>query len=317
MSRWRAFRGRQLGLDDDGRRLGGGVEDAVGGRVVRGGRVVQAAQRRGVDDDGLARPQRGVLDLVHHLDALVDRPSGLRVIREPEAFLGRHRDDALLVAADAGRVDHRRLRGVVAPLILRELLLPPELLAGVRVERDQRVGARVESGPQAGLVERRRRAGVEVHDARLRIDRARRPVGAAADRAAELPPRLLFRRNRPVGVLPGGPEVGVPGHEEAAHAVVGARGADQEEVVETDRRARLRIAEVGRRARHRVPHRHVVHDLARARVEREQLHVERRQVDVAVAVGDAASATMPKFLKTPRLAGAQCHLTAPVAAFSA
>ena len=217
------LRRRQLLLDHHARRLGRRVDDVVRGRVVRGRRVVQPADRRGKDRDRLSRLERRMLDAVEHLDALVDRSAGARVVREPDAFHRRHRDDAATLAADPRVVDERRLRGVVRPLVASHLLAPPLLAAGHQVDGDQRVGARRGTGAETRLVERRRRAGPEVDGVRRRVDRDRRPDRAAADEPPALAPLGLRRRDRPVRVRPGRRQVRAPRHHEAADPVLRAR----------------------------------------------------------------------------------------------
>ena len=219
---------RQLRLLQHRRGLGRRVEDVVRLRVVRRRREVEAAERGRVDRDRLARLQRRVLDAVDHLDPLVDRRARRGVVGEPDAFHRRHRDDPARLAADLARVDERRLRRVVGPLVRGHLLLPPLHLPGAEVDGDQRVGARVLARPELRVVERRRRAGAEVERVRRRVDRLRRPDDAAADDARELPPARPLRRDRPERVRPGRREVGVVGHHEAAHAVLRAGGAEHD-----------------------------------------------------------------------------------------
>ncbi len=191
-----------------------------------------------------------MLDAVDHLDALVERRAGVRVEREPDAFHRRDRDDVVHVAADLAVVDERRLRDVVRPLVAGDQLPPPLELPGLQVDRDQRVGARVRARAERREVERRRRAGAEVERVRRRVDRDRRPDGAAADDAALRAPALLLRRDRPDRVRPGRAQVGRPGHHVAADAVLGAGGAGDHAVVRADRRARLGVAVVRAGAGH-------------------------------------------------------------------
>src|SRR6185312_12139546 len=74
----------ELLLDQHGGRLGCGVEDVVGGRVVGRRRVVQSAERRRKDRHRLTGAKWWVLDSVDHLDALVERLARPRVEREPD-----------------------------------------------------------------------------------------------------------------------------------------------------------------------------------------------------------------------------------------
>ena len=95
-----------------------------------------------------------MLGAVDHLHALVDRTAGLRVVREPDAFHGRNRDDTPRLAADLAGVHDRRLRSVVRPLVVRHLLLPPPHRPVPQVDGNQRVGAGVRARAKRGVVER-------------------------------------------------------------------------------------------------------------------------------------------------------------------
>ncbi len=280
--------GCELVLDQHAGRLGRRVDDQVRRRVVRSGRVVQPADRPGEDRNGLSRLERRMLDAVEHLDALVDRRAGARVVGEPHAFHRRHRDDPAPLAADPRVVDDRRLRGVVRPLVAGHLLPPPLLAARHQVDGDQRVGARRGAGAQARLVERRRRAGAEVDGVRRRVDRDRSPDGAAADEPPALTPLGLRRRDRPVRVRPGGRQVRAPRHDEAADPVLRAGSAHQHAALRADRRARLPVAVVRRRAGNGGVHGHAREQPTGRCVERDEVHVERREEQAAAAVRDAA-----------------------------
>ncbi len=282
------LRRRQLHLDVDGRRLGRAVEDVVRLRVVRRGGVVDTAERRGEDGHLLARLEPRVLGAVDDLDPLVDRLAGPGVVGEPDALHRGDGDDPALLAADLPRVDHRRLRRVVRPFVVCELLLPPLHPPGREVDGDDRIGARVRAGADRRIVERGRRAGAEVERVRRRVDGGRRPDHAAAHEAPESAPARPLRRNRPERVRPGRREVGVVRHHEAADAVLGAGGAQDQPVVGADGSARLRVAVARGRARDRLGDRYAPLELARRRVERDDRHVQRQDEDVAVAEGDAA-----------------------------
>ena len=282
------LRRRQLVLDEHGRGLRRRVEDVVRRRVVRGRRVVHTAERRGEDRHRLTGAERRVLDSVDHLHALVQHLAAARVEGEPDAFLRGHRDDPPRLAADLRVVDERRLRDVVVPLVVRDELPPPALPAGVEIDRDQRVRARVRARMEVVVEVRRPGAGAEVDGARAGVDRDRRPDDAAADDPGEPPPLLLLGRDRPVRIRPGRRQVGVERHHVAAHAVLGAGRPHHELAARADRRARLRVAVVRGCVRDELADRDLADHLAVARPQRDELHVERRHEELAAAVGEAA-----------------------------
>ena len=166
---------------------------------------------------------------------------------------------------------------------MRELLLPPLHPPGREIDRDQRVGARIRSGADRRVVERRRRARAEVEGVRRRVDGGRRPDDAAAHEAPEPAPARPLGRDRPERVRPGRREVGVVGHHEAADAVLGAGRADDQPMVGADRGARLGVAVARGRPRDGPGDRDAPLQLPRRRVERDDRHVQRQDEDVAVA----------------------------------
>ena len=229
-----------------------------------------------------------MLDPVDHLHALVQHLPAAGVEREPDAFLRRDRDDPPGLAADLRVVDERRLRDVVVPLVVRDELPPPALLACLEIDRDQRVRARVRPRMEVVVEVRRPGAGAEVDGARTGVDRDGRPDDAAADDPGEPPPLLLLGRNRPVRVRPRGRQVGVERHHVAAHAVLGAGGTHHDLPACADRGARLRVAVVGRCVGDELADRDLPHHLAVARAQRDELHVERGHEELAAAVREPA-----------------------------
>ena len=225
-----------------------------------------------------------MLDAVDHLHPLVQHLPGAGVEGEPDAFLRRHRHDPPRLAADLRVVDERRLRDVVVPLVVRDELLPPALLAGVEVDGDQRVRARVRARMEVVVEVRRSGAGAEVDGARAGVDRDGRPDDAAADDPRQPPPLLLLGRNRPVRVRPRGRQVGVERHHVAAHAVLRAGRAHHDLAAGADRRARLRVAVVRRSVGDELADRDLPDHLAVARAQRDELHVERGHEELAAAI---------------------------------
>ena len=196
-----------------------------------------------------------MLDVVDHLHALPDRRAGGGVVGEPDALHRRDRDDPLGLARrswpcrPSAAARRRTTTGSTTSCCCHHFICP-----GVQVDRDQRVGARVGPGPERRVVRRRRRAGADVERVGRRVDRRRRPDDAAADDPGGLAPLGVVRRDRPERVRPRRRQARrVVGHHEAARAVFGAGGADDQLVVGADRRARLGVAVVRltRRARRR------------------------------------------------------------------
>ena len=228
-----------------------------------------------------------MLDAVDHLDALVDRLAGrsrrTRTRRPPSS---RPRRCGCVLPPTFAVVDERRLRGVVRPLVVRHLLLPPLHLPGREVDGDQRVGARVRAGAERREVERRRRAGAEVERVRRRCRRSsasrrRRRRRASRAGASSVPSGGIVQN----GFGQAGVRSVVVRHHEAADAVLGAGGADDQ------RGGSRRSARSSRSSRSSTTRPGTACAIATRRsacpfagFERDDRHVERQHEERAVAV---------------------------------
>ena len=86
-------------------------------------------------------------------------------------------------------------------------------------------------------------------------------------------------------------------HHEAADAVLRAGGTDDQMVVRADRRARLGVAVVGRRAGDGLGDADALDEIPVRGIERDDRHVEREDEDLAVAERDAAVRDDPEVLE--------------------
>ena len=202
------------------------------------------------------------------------------------------------LAADLAGVDQRRLRDVVGPLVAREELLPPLHPAARQVDRDQRVGARVRARPQSREVERRRRAGAEDtaclsscrrSSASRRRRRRRCGMRAATTGSPAEPSRTALGQAGFRSVVYAITKPRIPYSEPAAPTISAVVGAD--------RRARLGVAVVRVRVRHVVAERRHAQNLAVRRPQRHELHVELRDEELAVAVGEPPVGGDPEVLE--------------------
>ncbi len=187
-------------------------------------------------------------------------------------------------------------RGEV-PRLARRRLVVPHVLAGVRLERDDRAQEQVVAAARAAvlLIPRRAVAGADVQQIELRVVRHRIPDRAAA---AELPPFAVpglrglredrrFERLRRIA----GHGVEAPQHlaglrvvrgDVAAHAELGAAVADDDFALDDARRAGdgvcLRL----------IDGHHGPHFVAGRGVERDETAVERAEEQLAFVRSDAA-----------------------------
>ena len=188
---------------------------------------------------------------------------------------------------------------------MRNVLEVADVLAGVEIERDERVGIEVVAGADRAVEVGRGIADDEIDALRRQVDRRILPH-AAAERlvgVAVLGERRLLGRDVAMHVAAGGvvgrpnadrvlgdgvegPEqlavLGVVGLDEAADAVFAAVGADQDFAVDGGRRHRLAVALLG------IGELLLPDDSAGLGVERDQLGVERADIDLVVIDGDAA-----------------------------
>ena len=133
-----------------------------------------------------------MLGPVDHLDTLVERSSCRGVVRKPDTLHRCDRDDTCALAAHGRGVDHRRLRGVVRPLVVRHLLLPPLEAAARQVDGDDRVRARVRAragstGSRAASRNRCRSRACSWSDRPSSVSRRRRRRRACRTAASSVP----------------------------------------------------------------------------------------------------------------------------------
>ena len=115
--------------------------------------------------------------------ALFDRQHRLPrfAIQEERHAVGAHREQHLTrPAADRRVVEHERRAHVVFPDVVVHELIVPAHLAGLQLQRDDRVVEQVVARPQFAAPLRHRVPGFEVHEPEVRVHRRRRPDGAAA-----------------------------------------------------------------------------------------------------------------------------------------
>ena len=220
------------------------------------------------------------------------------------------------LAAERGVDEHRRLGRVPVVQVVRRELEVPLQLAGVRIEREDRVRVEVVALALVAVVVGTRIAGRPVEQARFGIVGAGQPGGGAAvlDRLAD--PRLragLAGRGHgpePPHALAGRGPVRV---EESADALVAARDAGDHQIVDDERRAggAVVLAVVG--------HLDVPQQLTGEAVQRDQVRVVGLQehaiaehghaaVDPAAGIADQARRARPAVV--PDLRG-PCARRAP------
>ena len=135
------------------------------------------AGRRGQRPDALLRDHR-----FRH----ADQPAVAAIVHVDEAGLAAVDDARDHLAVLVAHVDEdRRARGVEVPDIVRDVLVVPLVLAGVEIDRDERIGIEIVAGANRAIQVRRRIADHEVHRMRLPVDGRRHPH-AAAERAIEV-----------------------------------------------------------------------------------------------------------------------------------
>ena len=214
---------------------------------------------------------------------------------------GRH-DVAVLVL---GIDQDRRARVVEIPNVMGDVLEVADIFAGIEIDRDERLRVEIVAGPDRAVEVRRRVADHEVDALGLEIDRRVLPHAAAErlvriaglgelrllglDIAMQVFARGVLGRPHADGVLGGGVEIpdelaglGVIGSDEAADTVFATIRADQDFAVDGGRRHRLAIAERG------IGDLGLPHDAARLGVQRDELGIERSQIDLVVIDGHAA-----------------------------
>src|SRR5256714_1902401 len=149
-------------------------------------------------------------------------------------------EELAILAVNPAVDDDLRARRIVVAVVVLGVLEVPLHLAGLGIEGDRRVGEQVVAGTIGGVVARRRIAGAPVREV------ARRIVGAGdVERAAAGAPRLgLVLPGLAAGLARRRNDEGLPLHvaglriergEPVAHAIVAARGADQDGVFGDER----------------------------------------------------------------------------------
>ena len=275
-------------------------------RIDRHHRPLDAAVGAGQHLGALGRRQGPHARLIHHRLGEADEAAVLAVVDVDVAGLAGVDDAGNRVAVLVLHVDQdRRAHRVEIPQVVGDVLEVAGVLAGVEIERDQRVRVEVVAGTDRAVEVGRRVADDEVDALRLEVDRGVLPH-AAAERLvgiAELLQRRLLGRDVAMHVLAGGvmrrPYAGgvlsrrvevphelaglrIVGAHEAADAVLAAVGADQDLAVDGGRRHRLAVAELG------IGDLGLPQQAAGLGVERDQLGIERRHVDLVAVDGDAA-----------------------------
>ena len=169
--------------------------------------------------------------------------AGRAIVHVEEAVAVRHHHDLARPAADREIGEHRHLVRVPVVRVVRRVLEVPLQRAGVRIERDERIGVEVGAGPALAVPVGVRVAGAPVK----KVQRGIVGAGEPRRRAAALPDvalpgvaaRLARRRNRVEApeALAGLRIVGV---DEAAVRELAAGDADDHLVVDDERRAGAR-----------------------------------------------------------------------------
>ena len=295
----------------DGQLLRRDVDEA-GLRAERHRLPVVRAVRSGHDERRLLR--------IHEARRrILDRPAGLQVdllrpvhrherLRRDQLAVGAidHVEEAVLrrlhqhlarLAVDRQIREHDVLRRGEVPGLARRRLVVPDVLAGVRLERDDRAQEQVVAAAGAAvlLVPRRAVAGADVEQVELRVVGHRVPDRAAA---AELPPlavpglrgllenRRFERLRRIAGHGVEAPQhlagLRVVGGDVAAHAELGAAVADDHLALDDARRAGDRVC------LRLIDGHHRPHFLAGLGVERDQPAVERADETACLRRSDAA-----------------------------
>src|SRR5690606_20933270 len=221
-----------------------------------------------------------------------DRLAGRASDHVEEAVLRRVQEHLPLTTVDLELGLNDRLRARVVPLLARNLLVVPAILAGIRIDGDDRAQEQIVAAAGASEMthERRAVAGADEDEIELRIERDRVPRRPTA---AELPPfpapRLRGHLHRFVLEAVGriaGDEIELPERravvrvvraDEAAHAEIRAAVTDHDLAVEDARRTGDRVRPFVAVERAHGPAR-----LAGLRVERDQTTVERRDDDAVL-----------------------------------
>ena len=154
-------------------------EQGVAGRIV--GRAVpfHAAEETGAAMHALHR--RHCVDILPRGDRnLVELLLALAVEQSEQPILAAHADHLALLAADGGLEQRAHLAQICVVHVVGNELPVPQELAGLGVERDDRVGIEVGARPKLAIEVRRGIADGQIDDAGFGVERQRRPQAAAA-----------------------------------------------------------------------------------------------------------------------------------------
>src|SRR2546425_4604328 len=227
--------------------------------------------------------------LLRHRSLLdADQRLAVRAIQDVDPARPPGFGDALArLAVDHGIEEHDRAGRVVVPDVVVDLLEVPDVLAGLRLQRDHRRAVQVVALAHRAVVIRPAVAGCEVEEAELRIERGRVPDGgAAAHRMVGAGrPGLAATLPRPGQRVPAPLDLAGPGVQRGdapTHAELAARDAAVHEAVVVERRAGDGVAVLplldGRPPRH----------LAGLHVQRDDVRVELTEVEQPLAHGETA-----------------------------
>src|SRR5262245_60269462 len=177
------------------------------------------------------------LDVLHRLDEL----AAAAVERVIVAVAAGMRDDLAVLAVHLG-VDKDVGAGlVIIAVVVRRVLVPPGDLAARRVEGDRARRVEIVAGAALRIIARHRIAGAPIGQIALRIVGA----GDIERAAAGLPGVVLVLPGLVPGLARCRDRMGLPQHvaglgiergDPVAHAAIAARGADDDLVLERERR---------------------------------------------------------------------------------
>src|SRR5438132_11521872 len=263
------------------------LEDAAGPLV---GRHRLGTLRHGRVALGVRLRLRRLLPrLLRHRPLLdADQRLAVRAIQDVDPAGPAGLGDALArLAVDHGIEEHDRAGRVVVPDVVVDLLEVPDVLAGLRLQRDHRRAVQVVALAHRAVVIRPAVAGCEVEEAELRIERGRVPDrGAAAHRMVGAGrPGLAATLPRPGQRVPAPLDLaglGVQRGDAPTHAELAARDAAVHEALVVEWRARDGVAVLplldGRLPLH----------LAGLHVQRDDVRVELTEVEQPLAHGETA-----------------------------
>src|SRR5437667_297910 len=275
----------RLRVDREEVAVGLATEHEAAGRDRRAAATPDAVRRLVLPGDRVRLAvDRG--ERAAHLGA--DRRLAVRAIQDVDPAGPAGLGDALArLAVDHGIEEHDRAGRVVVPDVVVDLLEVPDVLAGLRLQRDHRRAEQVVALAHRAVVIRPAVAGREVEEAELRIERGRVPDrGAAAHRMVGAGrPGLAATLPRPGQRVPAPLDLaglGVQRGDAPTHAELAARDAAVHEALVVEWRARDGVAVLplldGRLPLH----------LAGLHVQRDAVRGELTEVEQPLAHGETA-----------------------------